>query len=154
MRYTRRNPRTGRKETIKRKKKSWIMHIPDRGKRGRTPVAQQWFAPTTRYDVSNLGGWQKTQAEATRHKHLKEAHTIRMRKDKKYASMVRAEADKRDTSTGAVGARITFHHLIGLANVTTDKTTERKLRKDADWFIDYARRKHGDEKMRRALATR
>lgn len=154
MRYERRDPRTGRKKIIRRKKKSWMMRIPDRGKRGRTPPAQQWFQPDVRYDVSSLGGWKKTQAESTRRQKLKEAHTIRMRQDKKYARKVRAEADRRDTSTGAIGARITFHHLIGLANVTTDRETERKLRKDADWFIDYARRRYGDEKMRRALATR
>lgn len=79
----------------------------DLGHRGRTPKSKRWYPSDKPDNVST--GWRKDLSLLGRRRALGSA----------------------DAKFGSVKV---FHDLLGTANVTTDKPTERKLRADLKWF--------------------
>jgi len=86
----------------------------DRGKPGRTPKSKRW----AKFE-GNLSGWRKDLPESKRHECIMK--TVR-----------------RD------GVNSTKRKLIQLANVTTDRETKIKARKDFEWL----RRKYPPKSLR------
>ena len=80
--------------------------VPDKGARGKTPASKR-FLPSL--GPRPLGGWKETQSASERHSHLKKA--------------VESKGCLRVTK-----------NLVVLANVTTDRPTEKKLRADQKWL--------------------
>ena len=84
----------------------------------RTPEEDRWYEAN-----GTLDGWHKGQSEEERHREI----------------LKTAERE---------GYAKTYHKLIGLANVTTDRGTEEKARADYRWLD----RTHGEE-IHRGLAA-
>lgn len=80
--------------------------VPDKGAPGKTPAARK-FMPAM--GPSPLKGWHKDQAASTRHSKLRKL--------------------SEDLGCGRALKRVNV-----LANVTTDKVTENKLRSDYKWL--------------------
>lgn len=96
---------SGRRRRVKR---SWIPKTSyktmDRGAPGRTPESEQWFEPE-----GSLYGWHKGQGDTTRHRALE----ISVRED---------------------GYATTIRRLNALRNVSTDRETDQKTKKDMEWL--------------------
>lgn len=152
--YTRKDPRTGETIEMTRHKATWPMEVPDRGKYGITPKRQRWFRTGLEPDVDFLPGWDKSKSSAVRHRALTTRHKQLMRQSKKYKKEVKAEAKKKGIPMTVIGHKKTFHSLIGLANVTTDKTTKRRAQSDAAWLKGWMDRKYPENQVRAAFATR
>jgi hypothetical protein len=83
--------------------------VKDRGAPGRTPKSKQWAKFET------FTGWQKTQSSTTRRSKMLAATDKRSSLHDRYVEAGRM--------------------LNQLANVTTDRPTERKARADANYFF-------------------
>jgi hypothetical protein len=89
-----------------------VFNIKDRGKKGRTPKSDRWA------QFNTVTGWKKTQNAETRHREMLSATDKNMSLHDRYV-----QAGRR---------------LNQLANVTTDKPTEKKARADANYFFKKA----------------
>jgi len=79
--------------------------VPDTGAPGKTPPSKRF----AKFSPGFLGGWHKDESAGTRHRKL-------------------------ERMTRRVGCLETIRRLNELANVTTDKPTERKARSDRAWL--------------------
>lgn len=86
--------------------------VRDRGKKGRTPKSHRWA------EFKAETGWKKIQDSTTRHRKMLSATSKSMNLHDRYV-----QAGRR---------------LNQLANVTTDKPTEKKARSDANYFFKKA----------------
>lgn len=99
--------------TAVRKGKKITYKRKDVGAPGRTPEKERWFEAEL-----TLHGWSKGQSAKVRHQHIREAIE-----------------DK--------GVLRTYNSLLGLANVTTDRKTEKAARADYQWMSrEYAEELH------------
>lgn len=80
--------------------------FPDKGAPGKTPASKR-FLPGM--GPSPLKGWHKDQAASTRHAKLRQL-------------------------SDSEGCRVALRRVNVIANVTTDKATENKLRSDYKWL--------------------
>jgi len=89
--------------------RSTIYKTPDKGKRGRTPKAKQWYPK-----VVKPTGWAKNLPATTRRRRL-----ITSQKDPLKAG----------------------RWALSLANLTTDKPTEKKARADSRYFFSRVKKR-------------
>lgn len=82
--------------------------VPDKGAPGKTPAAKR-FLPEM--GPRPLGGWKEKMAASERH------------------SILRKQVERK-------GCVHVIRDLVALANVTTDRGTETKMRADAQWLGD------------------
>lgn len=79
--------------------------VPDKGAPGKTPAAKRWLPDL---GPSPLKGWSKDKSASRRHSELKKL-------------------------VNKKGCREALRTVNAIANVTTDRETERKLRADYKW---------------------
>ncbi len=106
-----------RKDGVK-VKRSWVpatsFMVKDVGARGRTPKSKRWAK------FEKVTGWKKTQKPVTRRRRVLAATDKRRSRHDRYVEAGRM--------------------LNQLANVTTDKPTEKKARADANYFFRMAKK--------------